>query len=51
MTFHLKDILYIGGIIFSVGISYATIRSNKNRINKMEKNIDYLMKKLINNKK
>lgn len=40
MTFHLKDVIYLGGIIFSAAIAYATIASNRKRISKLEKKYD-----------
>ena len=42
MTFHLKDMIYIGTIVFSVAIAYSTIKSNKKRIEKLEKKTDGL---------
>lgn len=42
MTFHIKDVLYIGGIIFSAAIAYGTIKSNKKRIEKLEKKTENL---------
>lgn len=42
MTFHMKDVIYIGGIIFSAAVAYATITSNKRRIEKLEKKTDNL---------
>ena len=42
MTFSAKDVLYLGGIIFSAAIAWQTIRSNKKRINKLEEKTDNL---------
>jgi len=42
MTFHLKDMIYIGSIVFSAAIAYGTIKSNKRRIEKLEKKTDNL---------
>jgi len=39
MTFHLKDVIYIGGIIFSIAGAYFTIKSNKRRICRLEKKV------------
>lgn len=42
MTFHIKDVIYIGSIIFSAAIAYTTIKNNKKRIEKLEKKTDNL---------
>jgi len=42
MTFHIKDVIYIGGIIFSAAVAYATIKSNRKRIEKLEKKTENL---------
>ena len=42
MTFHMKDVIYLGGIVFSAAVAYTTIRSNKRRIEKLEKKTDNL---------
>ena len=48
MTFHLKDMLYLGGILFSAAIAYATIQSNKRRIEKLEKKTESLKEVFTN---
>lgn len=42
MTFHIKDVIYLGGIIFSAAVAYATIKSNRKRIEKLEKKTENL---------
>lgn len=48
MTFSIKDVIYLGGIIFSIAIAYGTIASNKKRINKLEEKTDNLKEVFTN---
>ncbi len=42
MTFHLKDVIYLGTILFTIAGAYFTINSNKKRICKLEGKADNL---------